>query len=100
VPLADGSVDLVCGFLSMHEIRDEEERVVFFKELHRVLRSGGRVAVTEHLRNLPNFVVYNLGFLHFHPKRKWLSAFAAAGFAVERQEKTTAFVTTFILQKA
>jgi SAM-dependent methyltransferase len=80
VPLADGNVDLVCGFLWMHEIRDEVERIEFLKEMYRVLHSGGRAAVTEHLRNLPNFVVYNLGFLHFLPKRKWLAAFAAAGF--------------------
>ena len=97
LPLADASVDHLFVTLAAHEIRDTTERVAFFGECHRVLAPGGRVYVTEHLRDVANFVVYNIGFLHFHSRRSWLATFAAAGFTVVGERKTTPFVSTFIL---
>ena len=97
LPLADASVNRLFLTLAAHEIRDVEERVAFFRECRRVLAPGGRVYVTEHLRDAANFVVYNIGFLHFHSHRSWLTTFAVAGLTVVEERKTTPFVSTFIL---
>ena len=42
IPLADASLDRALLILAAHEIRDHEERVVFFRELKRVLAPDGR----------------------------------------------------------
>ncbi len=97
LPLGTASVDRLFLTLAAHEIRDTEERVDFFRECRRVLAPGGRVYVTEHLRDVANFVVYNIGFLHFHSHRSWLAIFAAVGFIMVEERKTTPFVSTFIL---
>lgn len=98
-PLADDSTDKIFAVLSAHEIRRSEERTMFFKELNRILKSNGRVFVTEHLRDWKNFTAYNIGFFHFHPRAAWLENFQSAGFIVEREIKITPFITTFVLKK-
>ncbi|SHF91385.1 methyltransferase domain-containing protein [Flavisolibacter ginsengisoli] len=99
LPIQDNSADKIFIILSAHEIRNEEERVVFFKELHRVLKSNGRIIVTEHLRNTANFLVYNIGFFHFYSKEAWRRTFRSSGFQTVEEIKITPFITTFILEK-
>jgi SAM-dependent methyltransferase len=97
--IQDKTLDKAFTILSAHEIRDEEERIKFFRELHRVLKPAGKLIVTEHLRDTANFLAYNLGAFHFHSKATWLKTFRNAGFEVFQEIKTTAFITTFILRK-
>ncbi|HVV06880.1 MAG TPA: class I SAM-dependent methyltransferase [Puia sp.] len=99
IPLDDQEADKIFLTLSAHEIRDEEERTALFSELKRVLRHDGCVFVTEHVRDLPNFLVYNIGYFHFISRRSWYRTFKEAGFKVVKEEKTTPFITTFILNK-
>lgn len=99
VPFADASLDLVVVFFAAHEIRDDEERVLFFRELNRVLKETGEVVVTEHVRDLPNFFAYNVGSFHFLSKRTWYRTFARSGFTTARERKHAVFVTTFHLRK-
>lgn len=99
LPLADHSVDCTCLILAAHEIRDNAERIRFFKELNRALKPSGKVIVTEHLRDLPNFLAYNIGFFHFHSEPTWRHTFKEAGLCVQEQIKITPFITTFILEK-
>jgi SAM-dependent methyltransferase len=99
LPLADHSVDCVFAILSAHEIRDANERKVFFTELGRCLKPSGEIIVTEHLRDLPNFLAYNLGFLHFHSRRSWLDTFSASGLTIKTELSITPFITSFILAK-
>jgi ubiquinone/menaquinone biosynthesis C-methylase UbiE len=98
LPYQDQSFNRIFVVLSAHEIRNNEERVVFFKELHRVVKPRGQVLITEHLRDLPNFLAYNIGYLHFLSKVNWLSTFQLAGFTISEEIKTTPFITTFILE--
>jgi len=98
-PLQNNSVDKIFAILSAHEIRNEEERITFFKELHRVLTAKGQIIVTEHLRDTANFLAYNVGFFHFHSKPTWLRTFEASGLGVASEIKITPFITTFILDK-
>ncbi len=99
LPLTDDSVDDFLGILAIHEIRDETERIDFLKEAYRILKPNGQIIITEHLRDTANFMAYNMGAFHFHPKATWLRAFLAAGFIIEQETKITPFISTFILRK-
>lgn len=59
VLLPDSSIDTIFLTLSAHEIRNNQERIIFFRELNRILKHSGHITVTEHLRDLPNFLAYN-----------------------------------------
>ena len=99
LPLEDGSVDVVFLILAAHEIRDKQERLAFFRELRRVLKPQGKIVVTEHLRDLPNFLAYTIGFFHFQPEGRWKAAFRDSGFRMAQRFTITPFITTFILSK-
>jgi len=98
LPFKDNEFDYSLAILSAHEIRDKSERVQFFKELKRVTKPNGQIFVTEHLRDFNNFMAYTIGFLHFHSKSTWKETFKLANLSIEKQIKTTPFITTFILK--
>lgn len=95
--LDDQSADLVVVFMSAHEIRNMAQRIVFFRELQRVLQPEGTVLVVEHLRDLPNFVAYWGGAFHFLSRQTWLATFAEAGLLLRSEAKHTPFVSIFEL---
>lgn len=97
LPLPDHSADAVFAVLAAHEIRDPAERVVFFKEVARVLRPSGTAVVTEHLRDVPNFLAYTVGAFHFLPRSAWLETFRGAGLDLAAEVRVTPFVTSFLL---
>lgn len=99
LPVQDNYADNIFVILSAHEIRNNEERVKFFKELNRVIKYSGKVIITEHLRDVTNFLAYNIGFFHFFSKQSWLKTFIKADFEVCEAIKITPFITTFILTK-
>lgn len=99
LPFSDHTFDTVIAMLAAHEIRSAEERAQFFLELNRVSKSGGRIYVTEHLRDFPNLLAYNIGFFHFLSKKSWLETFEAAHLQIEAVIHTTPFITTFILKR-
>lgn len=98
--LADESVETVFVIFSAHEIRNLNERVAFFSELKRVLMPGGKIVVTEHLRDFANFMAYNIGFFHFLPAHEWKTTFASSGLIINTERRINPFVTSFILQKS
>jgi ubiquinone/menaquinone biosynthesis C-methylase UbiE len=99
LPFESGTADKIFAILSAHEIRNDQERIVFFKELHRVINRTGRIVVTEHLRDSANFLAYNIGTFHFYSRSAWLKTFEAAGLCVSEEIKVTPFITSFILEK-
>ncbi len=99
LPVEDHSFDGIFLILAAHEIRSEEERTVFFRELRRALSDNGTIVVTEHLRDLPNFLAYNIGFFHFIPRSSWIRTFKNAKLKIAGEKKITPFITTFILEK-
>ena len=99
IPLPTESVQLVTALLAAHEIRNDAERIAFFEELHRVLTSNGSIVVLEHLRDVPNFIAYTIGFLHFHSRDTWRNTFRQSGFMVATEYSITPFLTAFILKK-
>jgi hypothetical protein len=99
LPLADNSTDKVFVILSAHEIRNEKERTAFFKELNRIIKPSGEIYVTEHLRDLVNFLSYNIGFFHFYPKTSWLRTCQESGLTLKRYFRNSILISTFILTK-
>ncbi len=97
--LKDNSVDKVFVILAAHEIRNEAERVLFFKELNRIIKPTGQIYITEHLRDLPNFLAYTVGFFHFYSKNSWHKTFKKANLIIKQELKITPFISTFILNK-
>lgn len=93
------SVANVFVILAAHEIRDAQERIVFFKELKKGLQPTGHIYVIEHLRDVPNFLAYNIGFFHFHSKSSWTNTFQGAGLYLIDELKLTPFISIFILDK-
>ncbi len=99
LPLLDNSADKIFVIFAAHEIRDGQERMEFFKELKRVLKPTGEILITEHLRDVPNFLAYTIGFLHFYSKQTWLQTFKLTGLSLKNEQKITPFISTFTLTK-
>jgi len=96
-PLADESCDGVFGLLAIHELRGEEERVAWFAEAKRCLRPGGRIVVAEHLRDVPNFLAFGPGFLHFHSRASWRRCWEGSGLRLADDFRVTPWIQIFIL---
>lgn len=97
--LTDNSIDKIFITLAAHEIRDQEERALFFKEIYRILKPGRQAFVTEHLRDTANFLAYNIGSFHFLSRASWNKTFDAANLIIKEEKKITPFITNFTLQK-
>ena len=98
-PKQNKPADLICLFLSAHEIRDEAERIQFFIQLKRNLSAEGQIVLVEHLRNLPNFLAYTLGAFHFHSRSTWQHCFDEAGLTIVGEQQFTPFITIIYLTK-
>lgn len=99
LPTAAASADLIFNIFALHEVRSQAERIGFLKAQAMVLKDAGKCIVVEHLRDVPNFLAYNVGFLHFFTQKEWKVNFLQAGFNIEKTFHVTPFVSVFILKK-
>src|SRR5579859_940236 len=95
IPLMERTVDIVFLLSAAHEIRSQEEKVLFLKECHRLCQQGGKVVMVEHLRDFPNFLAFSVGFTHFFSRSVWKNAFERAGFTSFQETKFTPFMSIF-----
>lgn len=98
LPFRNAYFHMSFAVLSAHEIRNNIERASFFKELKRTLKPDGEIVVIEHMRDLNNFLAFNIGCFHFHSKTVWNTTFEDAGLRIDKEIKITPFLTTFILK--
>lgn len=95
IPLPDHSADMVFLLSAAHEIRSNEEKALFLKECHRICKPEGKVIMVEHLRDVPNFLAFSVGFTHFFSRSTWKNAFGLAGFSSFKENKFTPFMSVF-----
>jgi SAM-dependent methyltransferase len=95
IPLQEQTADMIFLLSAVHEIRSNDEKVRFLKECHRLCKPGGTVIMVEHLRDLPNFLAFTVGFTHFFSRSVWKSAFKEAGFSRFQETKFTPFMSVF-----
>jgi len=100
IPLNDGTQSAAFVVFAAHELRDTEERILFFREIRRVLRREGDLLVVEHVRDAWNLLAFGPGALHFLPRTAWLRAFRDAGLELLDARRVTPFVTVFRLRAA
>lgn len=98
-PVAAQSLDVVFGLLAIHELRSEEARIAWFAEANRCLKSGGRVVLAEHTRDLANFLAFGPGFLHFHSRASWRRCWEKAGLSAADEFQVMPWVRIFIVSK-
>lgn len=94
-PLEEDVIDNIFLISAAHEIRSQEEKILFLKECKRVCKSGGQIIMVEHLRDLPNFLAFSIGFTHFFSSSTWQQAFSEAGFSKVEEDKFTSFMSIF-----
>jgi SAM-dependent methyltransferase len=99
IPLKANSIDYIFLVFSAHEIRNDDERAEFFRQLGNALKKDGKIIVTEHQRDINNFIAYNIGFFHFFSSGTWKQTFTNAGLFIESAFKVTPFISTFVLIK-
>ncbi|WP_298495184.1 methyltransferase domain-containing protein [uncultured Algibacter sp.] len=95
IPLKDNSVDIIFLLSAVHEIRSLQEKIEFLKECHRLCKPNGTVIMVEHLRDLPNFLAFSIGFTHFFSRKTWKKAYKSAGFLIFNETKFTPFMSVF-----
>lgn len=100
IPLSSGTLDLGLLVFAAHEIRDDNQRAILFRELSRVLAPAGRLIVVEHLRDVWNFLAYGPGAFHFLSRRTWYRSFGDGGIHIARESSCTPFVRVFELRKS
>jgi SAM-dependent methyltransferase len=99
LPARDGEFDTVFLIFAAHELRQRRAREELFLEAARVLDKGGLLVVMEHLRDLPNFLAFGPGFLHFWPRSEWMHAARTAGLQSASELKVTPFVSVFTFRR-
>jgi len=95
IPLETKSIDTVFLLSAAHEIRSNKEKIAFLKECARICKPSGKVIMVEHLRDLPNFLAFSIGFTHFFSKNTWEKSFKTAGFKQIAEHKFTPFMSVF-----
>jgi len=99
-PVASESADVVFGLLAIHELRSEAERSAWFGEAKRCLRTGGRVVLAEHTRDLANLIAFGPGFLHFHSRASWRRCWQSTGLLCTDEFSVTPWVRIFVVSKS
>lgn len=98
LPLSSASQDALFLLFAAHELRLHAQRVRLLQEASRVLGPGGRIVIVEHLRDIPNFIAFGPGALHFHSRRAWARAFRDASLSVQHEHAVNPFVHFFVLE--
>ncbi len=99
LPIKDEFSELIFLIFAAHEIRKSNDRNTFFKELNRILDNNGKIILIEHLRDLPNFLAFNIGFFHFYSKKTWLNDIEKSNLKISSEHKLTIFTSLFIIEK-
>ena len=99
IPLKENTVDVIFLLSAIHEIRKDKEKIEFLKECKRICKPKGKIIIVEHLRDIPNFFAFTVGFTHFFSKKTWFKVLNEAGFPTIHEQKFTPFMSIFKTKK-
>jgi SAM-dependent methyltransferase len=94
------SLDAAFVVLAAHELRSAPDRAVFFNRIGDALATAGRLILIEHLRDLPNAIVYGPGAWHFLPRADYVAAFTDARLTLLEERAMTPFLRLFVLSRS
>jgi SAM-dependent methyltransferase len=98
LPFESGSLDTIFMTFAAHEVRPLPDQRALFAELQRVLGSGGRLVVTEHMLDRATVAVYGPGALHFQPAMTWMRRAREQRFDLVKDDRLTPFVRRLVWQ--
>lgn len=93
------SLDAAFVVLAAHELRERPDRAQFFGRIGESLKQAGRLVLVEHLRDVPNAIVYGPGAWHFLPRSNYLTAFEDARLILVDERRLTPFLRLFVLSR-
>ena len=96
LPLESNSQTFVCSFLAAHELREQDQKVAFLREVERCLHPEGHFIMLEHMRDPVNFLAFGPGFVHFFSRRIWMRALGKAGLSIREEFNVTPFLRGFV----
>jgi SAM-dependent methyltransferase len=99
LPLGSASLDTILVTFAAHEVRDRRDQRALFAELLRVLRPGGRLVITEHLRDGANLAVFGPGAFHFQTEATWVARAGEAGLVPLGDVTITPFVRRMVWRR-
>ncbi len=97
LPLEGASIGFAVVLFGIHELAPVDSALLL-QELQRVVVAGGSIVIVEHLRDIPNALVFGPAALHFSSGRRWKTAIAQAGLVASRSKRVAAFVTVFCMR--
>lgn len=98
--LVPDSLDTLFCLFAVHEIRDIKEKILFFEQASLHLKQGGKLIMSEHQRDLPNFLAFGYGAFHFFSFSHWKKAIKAVpSLQINEVYNVTPFIKIFILEK-
>jgi SAM-dependent methyltransferase len=93
-------LDAAFVVLAAHELRTRPDRAEFFSRVAEALAPAGRLVLVEHLRDLPNALVYGPGAWHFLPRADYLVAFEDARLKLLEERSMTPFLRLWVLGRS
>ena len=93
-------LDAAFVVLAAHELRTGPDRSAFFGRVAHALAPAGRLVLLEHLRDVPNVLVYGPGAWHFLSRDDYLMAFENAGLSLLEERSMTPFLRLFQLKRS
>lgn len=90
--------DVIFLMYAIHEMRNRAEQLSFLKTLSQFLSPSGKIIILEHPRNALQWVVYNVGALHFYSNKYWLRLFSEGNFNLKIYPMNTPFTFIYVLE--
>lgn len=98
LPFENQSQDTILAITAIHEILEHRDRVLFFEEVKRILKTEGILVVSEQFRDVTNFIFFNIGAFHFLSQKQWEKAISEAGLKIIKNKKITPFANMLIIK--
>jgi len=99
IPIPPNWVDIIYCSYSLHELQNEADREIIFKQFTRMLKPGGHLLIAEHDRDWRNFLAFGPGAYTFFATSTWENHFATANLHIKHHERWRGLVNLWVLTR-